>query len=103
MKKLFFRVGNHEFTINCAQEDETAMRAAAEQVNKMLEKVRREYRVSDSGRAALITAMLVAFNAQKGDNITEKMAKQRRIAARIDNILARTISPAEAQHNNLNQ
>lgn len=103
MKKLFFKLGSHEFAINCAAEDDATMRAAAEQVERLLQEVRKEYRVSDSGRAALITALLVAFKAQKGDNNTETTTKRRRVAARIDDVLARTVSPAEAQHNNTNQ
>lgn len=83
------------------------MLAAAKRVEACLQEARDKHGVSDNERAALIAAMLVAFEAEKGDNTSagtkQESLRRRQIGVRLDDVLSRTGSSAEAQHNNSNQ
>lgn len=56
----------HRFKIAVDEEDKPLMQEAARMVEEKNEDIRRESRVADSMRAAVMTALRIAFEARKG-------------------------------------
>ena len=98
---MILTIRNHRFNINCDEKDAAAMRATAAQLDKQLERVRKQYGVSDSERSALIAGLMVAFEAKKAHNGNElaiefQQDQMQGAISRIDEILKRTDFSAEA-------
>ena len=78
------------------------MRQSVILIEEQLERAKRQFHASDSERAALIAALMVAFQTKKDYNqpiaLTAKEASAiRQMNKQIDDILKRTDFPAKAQ------
>ena len=90
--QLHFKLMGHSFKVACAEEDKPTMQEAARMVESKNEDLRKRVRVADGERAALMTALMIAFELRKGelarpaaDAADERLAQ---MCAKIDAALA---------------
>lgn len=100
MKKVQIQIQRHRFTLNCRDEDKAAMLGVSERLNKQIEHTRKQHGVTDSERAAILTAFIVALDKEKGDNTSGTAIKQRnmdlqKLNDNIKQLLVRTDSSAK--------
>ncbi|MDM5147066.1 cell division protein ZapA [Candidatus Persebacteraceae bacterium Df01] len=98
MSKFTIRVRRHEFNITCDKEEEDIMHAAAQLVEDKIDNIRAKSRVSDGERAAVMAALLIAFEAQKPSANSYNDSKLiGEMTQRIEDALNRTNGPLQGR------